>query len=140
MDRRLAQSIPLHGRIGDDWHFVASVAFTGKIKNLDVPGYNKKFGGLSINMKSYAKAIGASWFTATFPHLTIAFDAISEVVYLSPQYSRMGVMSRYVLGWASCISILINHYFFVFPFIIGGKIKRLIQWPYQQLRLGVEKN
>jgi len=132
MHRRLAQTIGLRGRIGDDWHFVASVAFTGKIKNLEVPGYNKKFGGLSINMKAYAKAIGASWFTAYFPHVRIAFDAVSEIVHLSPQYSGMNIFSRYLLGISSCVSVLISHYFKVYPFIVGGRIKRMIRKPYQQ--------
>jgi hypothetical protein len=145
MNRRLAQSIPLRGRIGDDWHFVASVAFTGKIKNFDFPGYNKKFGGLSINMKAYAKAIGASWFTANFPHVTIALDAMSEIVLLSSQYSRINVFSRFMLATASCASVLISHYFKVYPFIVGGRIKRWIRHPYQQWQQlvsveGVEKN
>jgi glycosyltransferase involved in cell wall biosynthesis len=142
MDRRLAQSISLRGRIGDDWHFVASVAFTGKIKNLDIPGYNKKFGGLSINMKNYAKAIGASWFTANFPHVTIALDAMSEIVLLSPQYAQVNILLRFMLAIASCTSVLVSHYFKVFPFIVGGKIKRWIRRPYQQWQqlVSVQKN
>jgi glycosyltransferase involved in cell wall biosynthesis len=143
MPRQLVQATPLRGRIGDDWHFVASIAFAGKIKNLDVPGYNKEFGGLSTNMKSYARAIGASWFTANFPHFTIAVDAISEVLYLSPQYSRTNVVMRAMLAMASCVSVLCSHYFKVFPFIVGGKIKRWIRRPYQQCQawlVPVQKN
>lgn len=132
MNRRLAQSIPLRNRIGDDWHFVASVAFTGKIKHLDVHGYNKKFGGVSINMKNYAKVIGASWFSANFPHATIAVDALAEIVMLSPQYSRVNWLSRVMLGLCSCTSVLLSHYVKVFPFIVGGRIKRLIRKPYDQ--------
>lgn len=131
MNRRLAQSIPLRNRIGDDWHFVASVAFTGKIKNLDITGYNKKFGGVSHSMKNYAKVIGASWFSANFPHATIALHALAEIVMLSPQYSRLNVFSRLFLGVASCTSVLLSHYVKVFPFIIGGHIKRLIKRPYE---------
>ena len=130
MNRRLAQSIPLRNRIGDDWHFVASVAFNGKIKNLDVHGYNKKFGGVSVNMKNYAKVIGASWFSANFPHATIAIDALAEIVMLSPQYSKLNWFSRIILGLTSCVSVLVSHYFKVYPFIIGGRIKRLIRRPY----------
>lgn len=127
MNRRLAQSIPLRGRIGDDWHFVASVAFSGKIKNFDFPGYNKKFGGLSVNMKAYAKAIGASWFTANFPHVSIALDTLSEIVLLSPQYSRANIITRFMLATAACASVLVSHYVKVFPFIVGGKVKRWIR-------------
>jgi len=140
MNRRLAQSIPLRNRIGDDWHFVASVAFTGKIKNLDVHGYNKKFGGVSVSMKNYAKVIGASWFSATFPHATIAIDALAEIVMLSPQYSRLNWFSRTMLGLVCCASVLLSHYVKVFPFIVGGRIKRLIRKPYDQWLVSVEKN
>lgn len=133
MKRHLAQSIPLRNRIGDDWHFVANVAFTGKIKNLDVHGYNKKFGGVSVNMKNYAKVIGASWFSANFPHATIAIDALAEIVILSPLYSKLNWLSRVGLGLMSCVSVLVSHYFKVYPFIIGGRIKRLIRRPYDEV-------
>lgn len=141
MNRRLAQSIPLRNRIGDDWHFVASVAFTGKIKNLDIHGYNKKFGGVSVNMKNYARVIGASWFSANFPHATIAGDALAEVVLLSPQYSQLNFFARTVLGLFACVSVLASHYLKVFPFIVGGRIKRLLRKPYEYLTVTVaEKN
>jgi len=138
MNRRLAQSIPLRNRIGDDWHFVASVAFTGKIKNLDITGYNKKFGGVSHSMKNYAKVIGASWFSANFPHITIALHAMSEVLMLSPQYSRVNIVSRFFLAVTCCASVLLSHYVKVFPFIIGGRIKRLIRRPYDYWMVSVE--
>lgn len=139
MNRTLAQSIPLRNRIGDDWHFVASVAFAGKIKNLDETGYNKKFGGVSSTMKNYAKVIGASWFSANFPHATIAVDAMAEIVMLSPRYGKLNVLSRAWFGLVACLSILVSHYFKVFPFIIGGRIKRFIRRPYDYWMLTTEK-
>jgi glycosyltransferase involved in cell wall biosynthesis len=139
MNRRTAQSIPLRNRIGDDWHFVASIAFSGKIKNLEMHGYNKKFGGVSSTMKNYAKVIGASWFSAYFPHATIAIDALAEIVMLSPQYSRMNIFSRICFGLMACVSLLASHYVKVFPFIVGGRIKRFIRRPYDYWMVGVEK-
>jgi glycosyltransferase involved in cell wall biosynthesis len=139
MNRQIAQSIPLRNRIGDDWHFVASIAFAGKIRNLEYHGYNKKFGGVSSTMKNYARVIGASWFSANFPHATIAIDALAEIVMLSPRYSRMNIFSRIFLGLMSCLSILVSHYVKVFPFIIGGRIKRFLRLPYFW-SVSVEKN
>lgn len=133
MNRHLAQSIPLRNRIGDDWHFVASVAFSGKVKQLDIHGYNKRFGGVSVNMKNYAKVIGANWFSANFPHATIAVDALAEVVLLSPRYSRENVLARVSLGLTACAMILASHYLKVYPFIIGGKIKRLVLKPSESI-------
>jgi glycosyltransferase involved in cell wall biosynthesis len=139
MDRKLAQSVPLRSRIGDDWHFVASMAFLGKIKNLDIPGYNKTFGGVSSTMKNYAKVIGAGWFSAIFPHATIAVDAMAEITTLSPQYARLNVFSRTLLGLTACMSVLMSHYLKVFPFIVGGRIKRFIRKPYDYWMLSPEK-
>lgn len=133
MDRRVAQSIPLRNRIGDDWHYVASLAFTGKVKQLDIHGYNKKFGGVSVNMKNYAKVIGANWFSAHFPHATIAVDALAEVVLLSPKYTRINMFSRVALGMTACGLILASHYLKVYPLIIGGKVKRLILKPSESI-------
>lgn len=139
MSRTLAQSIPLRNRIGDDWHFVASLAFAGKIKNLDETGYNKKFGGVSSTMQNYAKVIGASWFSANFPHATIAIDAMAEIVMLSRLYGKLNVVARICLGLTSCMSVLVSHYVKVFPFIIGGRIKRFIRRPYDYWLLTTEK-
>jgi glycosyltransferase involved in cell wall biosynthesis len=139
MSRTLAQSIPLRNRIGDDWHFVASLAFVGKIKNLDETGYNKKFGGVSSTMKNYAKVIGASWFSANFPHATIAMDAMAEIVVLSPRYRKANIFLRILLGLMACMSVLVSHYVKVFPFIVGGRIKRFIRRPYDYWLLTTEK-
>jgi len=140
MSRQLAQSIPLRNRIGEDWHYVASVAFSGKIKNLDIPGYHKKFGGVSRSMKNYARVIGASWFSANFPHVTIAIDAMAEIILLSPRFMTLNFFSRLWLGLFSCTSVLVSHYVKVFPFIIGGRIKRFIRRPYDLWNVSVEKN
>lgn len=139
MNRQLAQSIPLRNRIGDDWHFVASMAFAGKIKNLDIPGYNKAFGGVSSTMRNYARVIGAGWFSAVFPHATIAIDAMAEIVVLSPQYAKLNVFSRALLGLTACMSVLVSHYVKVFPFIVGGRIKRFIRRPYDYWMLSAQK-
>jgi hypothetical protein len=84
--------------------------------------------------------IGASWFSANFPHATIAIDALAEIVLLSPQYSNMNWFSRVTLGLFSCASVLVSHYVKVFPFIVGGRIKRLISRPYAQWMVTAEKN
>jgi glycosyltransferase involved in cell wall biosynthesis len=124
MHREIAKKIPLRSRMGEDWHFVAKVAYMGKIKNLDCIGYNKKLDGSSKSLRQYAKIIGASWFSASFPHLKIAFDAFSEIM-TSPIYHGSGY-SKLTLALSSCTSILINYYCKDVPFIIGGKIIRFL--------------
>ena len=126
MHKQVARQIPLKNRIGDDWHFVASVAYLGKVKNLDCIGYHKKCGGISKNFKHYGKAIGASAFAVKFPHLRIAMDAFSNIVYHSPVYARQHYLVRATFGVFSLCSVLLGYYGKLYPFILGGKIKRLM--------------
>jgi hypothetical protein len=129
MPMDVAKKITLKNRMGEDWHAVAKVAYLGKIKMLDSIGYHKKLNGSSKTLKHYAKLIGAPWFSANFPHAQIAIDAFSEIM-TSPIY-RKPMHSRLALALPSMCSVLFNHYCKEYPFIIGGKIMRL---------LGIQKN
>jgi hypothetical protein len=44
MRREWGQKVRFWPTIGSDWHFVAGLAFLGKIKSLDFVGYNKEAG------------------------------------------------------------------------------------------------
>lgn len=124
MPRRVAAKIPLQNRMGEDWHFVAKAAFLGKIKMLDCVGYNKKLNGSSKTLRQYAKLIGAPWFSSNFPHAQIAIDAFAEII-TSPIYIERPLYSRVALALGSSIGALFNHYGKEYPFILGGKIRRL---------------
>jgi glycosyltransferase involved in cell wall biosynthesis len=126
MPLKVARQVPLKNRIGDDWHFIATVAYLGKIKNLGCIGYNKQCGGLSKNFKQYGKAIGAGSFAVKFPHIQIALDAFSNIVYESPVYVHQHYLKRIVFGVLCLCSVLLGYYGKLYPFILGGKIKRLI--------------
>jgi glycosyltransferase involved in cell wall biosynthesis len=125
MHKEIAKKVPLRNRMGEDWHFVAKMAYLGKIKNLDCVGYHKKLDGASKDFRQYAKIIGASWFAGNFPHIKIALDAFSEVL-LCPIYDGKRIHSKVILALSSSASILVSFYFKEFPFIIGGKIIRLL--------------
>lgn len=124
--RDIAQSIPLRNRIGDDWHFVASLAWLGRVKNLDCVGYNKHLGGTSRTFKHYARAIGASWFSEKLPRVRIALDAFSEILFHSPIYKSQPALRRFFLALFCCAGIIIKYYAVEYPFVLGGKIKRLL--------------
>lgn len=121
-----ARQIPILKIIGSDWHFAASLAFLGKIKNFDFVGYRKKFGGTSRNYKHYAESIGESRFAGTYPHLKISRDAFREVMFNSTVFSILPFFKRVLLASASSIAILISYYVKIHPFVIGGKLKRAL--------------
>ena len=124
MPIEIARQINLENRMGEDWHVVAKVAYLGKIKMLNGIGYHKRLNGSSKTLKNYAKIIGAPWFTTSFPHAQIALDAFSEIMR-SPFYGEKTLVARLTLALNSFACIIFHHYCTEFPFIIGGKIKRL---------------
>ena len=129
MRTALARRIPLRNRIGGDWHFVAAVAYLGKIRNMPCIGYHKRCGGLSKDFHQYAKATGATSFAARYPHVQIALDALYEIMRYSPVFTEQSAGKRIVLAVTSFMAILLNFYGRQYPFILGGKIKRMLRLP-----------
>jgi glycosyltransferase involved in cell wall biosynthesis len=121
-----ARQIPLKNRIGDDWHFVATLAFLGKIKNLEDTGYHKQCGGISKNFRQYAKTMQARPFSEKYPHLQIAIDAFFNIYHESPVYRHERATKRMVMAIFSFLSVFIGFYGKTYPFIVGGRIKRLL--------------
>jgi glycosyltransferase involved in cell wall biosynthesis len=126
MRRNLAAKIPMRKIIGLDWHFVASMAFFGKIKNFDFIGYNKKLGGSSRTFRQFAFAIGDSIFAGRFPYIKIGLDACSQIMR-SPVFDNLTAISKILLAVSSMTAVLTSYYFNVYPFVLGGKIKRFFK-------------
>jgi glycosyltransferase involved in cell wall biosynthesis len=129
MRRELTKRISLRPVIGNDYHFIANLAYLGEIKNFDFVGYNKYFGGTSKNFKQYAMSIGDSHFAANFPHIKMACDAFAEVMYRSSVYSDMPLPSKFTLAFSSFSGMLVRYYCTIFPLMIGGRVKRMILRP-----------
>jgi glycosyltransferase involved in cell wall biosynthesis len=124
--RELAEGIALKKVIGNDYHFVANLAYLGKVKNFEFTGYNKHFGGVSKNFRQYAKAMGESWIVGHFPHLKIAKDAFREVWRRSPVFSSRPFFSRAILAMACYVGVLYCYYGRIF---IGARVKNHIIKP-----------
>lgn len=135
MHRSAAEKIPLLNSIGNDFHFVASLAYEGKIKQFNYVGYHKQLNGASRTSVSYAKAIGASWFSAYFPRVSIASDAFYEILFNSPVFKKRNVPAKFMLATCCFAGVLISYYGIKFPSIIAGRFKRQIRKPFST-RLG----
>lgn len=116
--------VPLRNRIGNDWHFVAGLAYQGKVKNLNCIGYHKRLAGTSSNFRKYAKVLGLSPFFARFPHLHVGFDAFVEI-FKSPLYSGVNPLVKLPLAAACFLAVFTSFYGKTYPFILGGQLKRL---------------
>lgn len=126
MRRELTKGINLRKVIGNDYHFIANLAYLGEIKHFEFVGYHKNFGGTSKDFKQYARHMGDSDFAGNFPHLKMACDAFAEVMYRSQVYSEMPFHSKLTLAASSFSGMIIRYYGQIFPFMVGGRIKRFI--------------
>ena len=126
MRTKMAQSLPLRNQIANDWHFVAGLAFLGKIKNLECIGYNKKLGGLSRDFKKYAAMVKSGWFSIDFPRIQIAVDAFSHILFHSPAYAKAPFYLKLGVAFTASAGILFKYYFTQYPFIVGGRVKRFL--------------
>lgn len=126
MRKELTKDITINYVIGNDYHFVANLAYLGKVKTLKIIGYNKNLGGVSNNYKQYAKHMGESWIVGHFPHFKIARDAFSEVVSRAPVFSSMSYFSRVSLGVVSYLGVLYCYYGRIF---VGARLKNHIVKP-----------
>ena len=132
MRRDLTRNVSLRKVIGNDYHFIANLAYLGKIKNFNYVGYNKSFGGTSKTFKQYAKAMGESEFAGNFPHIKMAIDAFKEVMHKSPVYTSMSKPSKLTLAIASFAGVFLCYYGRIFPFAVAGRIKRLVTGPFKK--------
>jgi glycosyltransferase involved in cell wall biosynthesis len=130
MRRELAKNVSLRKVIGNDYHFVANLVYLGKVKNFDFVGYNKSFGGTSKTFKQYAKAMGESEFAGNFPHKKMAGDAFREVMSNSTVFGRLSSLPKLTLAILSFQAVFLCYYLKIFPFKIGGIIKRFILKPF----------
>jgi len=106
--------------LGMDFHYVANLAYLGKVKNFEFTGYNKHFGGVSKNFKQYAKFMGESWIVGYFPHLKMAKDAFTEVFSRSSTFSKRPFFSRLALAVLSSLGVLYCYYVRI---LIGARVK-----------------
>src|SRR5690606_2022399 len=94
----LAQQFPTRMVYGNDCHYVATMAYLGKIKTFDYVGYNKHLGGSSGNWAKYAKSLGEPFWVGRFPMAKIAIDAFLEL-YRSPVFDDMPALKKFGTGF-----------------------------------------
>ena len=122
--------IPIRNDLAGDWHFIAGVAYRGKIHNLPVHGYNKDYEGVSTtNWGRWMGILGINKGWSIAPFGRIAFEAFRDITYKSHVYKKMNGLGRFMLG-TKCAFFILAHYYLVFwPKIIGGKLLRFLKLP-----------
>lgn len=94
MRTSVAQRIDIRRVYGSDWHYVANLVYLGKIRTLDIIGYNKSLGGSSSNHVKNAKSLNESYWVGYVPMAKIAIDAYKEF-YRSSAFDSMNSISKF---------------------------------------------
>jgi glycosyltransferase involved in cell wall biosynthesis len=97
------------GVMGGDWLFVASMAFSGRIKTIDDVSIVKHMGGPSISMESIARVLGLSRQHGTYAFEYIIVAVFCDIAWESPVYAPLGPQGRLRLA-ASAAMVLARRF------------------------------
>lgn len=118
------QKLRLKSIFGNDWHFLAAMAYTGKIAQLDRVGYEKSGEGSSMNFHNYARTMGEHFLWGYAPFVKIAIDAFREILYKEKVYRTTAFPMRFFVSLTASTSILLHYYLNIVPRIWAGKLLR----------------
>jgi glycosyltransferase involved in cell wall biosynthesis len=92
--REAALGCPLRDTVGADWHFVAALAFTGKLRTLESVHLERELGGTSDTFEGIVTASRLPAWYARVPYLVMAASAFSEILWRTRAYRRLGTLDR----------------------------------------------
>ncbi|MEM6800060.1 MAG: glycosyltransferase family 2 protein [Bacteroidota bacterium] len=124
--REWGNKLRLKSILGNDWHFLAALAFKGKIHQLPKVGYHKSMNGSSSNFHSYVKSMGERKYWAYFPFFKIALDAFREISTEEPAYQVLPSYKRYLSASYAYSSVLFNYYVKIVPRKWVGSLMRAL--------------
>ena len=129
--RELVKDLPVESALAGDWHFLASAAYRGKIKQLDTPGYHKDYesGTSSSGFKRVLKAIGQPTFWAAIPFVKIGLESFQHISRKNLAYRDLSSVNRFFFALKNGLVIPLRYYGIVVPKIIAGKILRALRIP-----------
>ncbi len=123
---------PVKTNLAGDWHFVAANAFKGKIKNLDVVGYNKDYEGGASGGSGHGRIVRIlklKKFWAYFPFVRITLETFSVIYKDFHVYKRLSFSKRFTLALTCALAVFFHYYIFTYPKIIGAKLLRSMKIP-----------
>lgn len=111
MRRDMAAHNPLRSCLGSDWLFVAGMAYQGKVKTVKTVSVYRTHGGASESIEQIVRLLSLSGFQAAFPYLSIATNALREILGRNPIYRSSSVARRSLFAIAVFIQLIISKAF-----------------------------
>ncbi|MEL6255625.1 MAG: glycosyltransferase [Bacteroidota bacterium] len=113
--RDWGNKLRLKSILGNDWHFIAALAFKGKIHQIDKVGYHKGMDGTSSNFHKYVRTMGENFIWGYMPFGKISLDAFREIFYKEKVYRSVSLPLRLLSAIYASLSILINYFLIIKP-------------------------
>ena len=127
MRKEAAAACPLSEVVGADWHFVAALAFAGKIRTLESVHLERALGGTSDNFERIVAAGGLPAWHARVPYLVMAAGAFAEILWRTRVYRSLGAPHRLRLGARAAFTVAWRGRSHDFQ-ALGRARRRLVGW------------
>lgn len=124
--REMGNKLRLKSILGNDWHFLAALAYKGKLFQLDQVGYEKSGEGTSNDFHKYVKTMGEKFYWGYMPFAKIALDAFREILYKEKAFRDTILPTRFLAGTYAAGSILFHYYLNIVPRIWAGNVLRML--------------
>lgn len=124
----MPRSLPLGIRgfgntLGDDWLFLSSLAFLGKVRTVEDAWIERSMGGASRSFRDLARAYGLGGIAVWNPYLHVAVRTFAHIAFEAPVFEPMSGWARVVL--AARASAVILRRFAVIGFITHPALAQL---------------
>ncbi|MEL7533312.1 MAG: glycosyltransferase family 2 protein [Bacteroidota bacterium] len=127
MRRELGQKLRVGPTIGSDWHFVAALAYLGKIKILDFVGYSKSRGGVSNDFHDYVRSYGEKPIWGYLPFVKIGLDAGAEILFRAEVFQKLDVATKLWTATTACMLVWGHYYGLIVPRMGAGWLLRKLK-------------
>jgi hypothetical protein len=94
----LRNTPPVPNTMGNDWLYMAAVAFQGKIRTIGSTSILKQMGGASRTTRQIAKALGLPKIQGVLPIESIQLSAFQDIAWRNPVYAPLGAARRWSLA------------------------------------------
>jgi glycosyltransferase involved in cell wall biosynthesis len=89
---------PSPNTMGNDWLYMAAVAFQGKIRTVESTSIRKQVGGASRSTRQIAKSLGLPRIQGVLPMESIMLSAFRDVAWRHPVFAPLGAVGRWRLA------------------------------------------
>jgi glycosyltransferase involved in cell wall biosynthesis len=98
----------INNMMGGDWHIIAGIAFTGKVKVLPEIHVHRELGGASASYRKIRDILGLSKIGSIFPRLSIAVNVWKDIAVTNPAYTSQGRLKRFTAGTLVFLVLIIK--------------------------------